>query len=56
MVKASYFVLAYKLLCGDNKLKGGSAELRLFRGGRDFNSLVVPVRAKLHRVPAPYEY
>ena len=24
VVKASYFVLAYKLLCGDNKLKGGT--------------------------------
>ena len=58
VVKARYFVFAYKLLCGDNrKLKGGTRGITPFpRPGRDFNSRVVPVRANLHRVSAPYVY
>ena len=58
VVKASYFVLAYKLLCGDNKLKGGTRGISPFpRGTRlQLTSRVVPVRATLHRVLAPYVY
>ena len=33
MVKASYFVLAYKLLCEDNKLKGGTRGISPFPRG-----------------------
>ena len=33
VVKASYFVLAYKLLCGDNKLKGGTRGITPFPRG-----------------------
>ena len=43
---------------GATNWKEVRAEYRLLRGGRDFNSRVVPVhvRAKLHRVSAPYVY
>ena len=33
VVKASYFVLAHKLLCGDNKLKGGTRGISPFARG-----------------------